>query len=180
VSLFRRREPLHERLAREGGLSDAEREPHDTTPRWGEAGIHGVASPRRWDAVVAAQTDLEGERAAFVALPDETLVIEDGPDDVRPLADAVETELRPPYRAEAVRRGEGIWAVAARRIQVIQLDHDGEELQLTIRDGERTLLVDGEPAFGSVRELETLAGGDAAIRAQRIDGEDWEVQVDRL
>jgi hypothetical protein len=178
VSLFRRREPLHERLAREGGLTEPE--PVDTTPRWGEAGIHGVARPRRWDAVVAAQTELEGERAAFVALPDATLVVEDGPDDVQPLADAVETELQPPYRAEAVRRGEGIWAVAARRIQVVQLDHDGEELQLTVQDGERTLLVDGEPGFGSIRELEALADGDAAIRATRIDGEDWEVQVDRL
>ena len=180
MSLFRRREPLHERLAREGGLTDAEREPYDTTPRWGEAGIHGVARPRRWDAVVAAQTDLEGGRAAFVALPDGTLIVEDGPDDVQPLADAVETELQPPYRAEGVRRGEGIWAVAARRIEVAQLDHDGEELQLTIRNCERTLLVDGEPGFGSVRELEELAEGDAAIRATRIDGQDWEVRVDRL
>jgi hypothetical protein len=99
---------------------------------------------------------------------------------VQPLADAVETELRPPYRAEAVRRGEDVWAVAARRIQVVRFDHDGEEIELTIRDGERTLAVDGESGFGSIRELEALADGDAAIRARRIDGEDWEVQVNRL
>jgi len=178
VSIFRRRESLHERLAREGGLNAPD--PADTTPRWGEAGIHGVARPRQWDAVVTAQTELEGERAAFVALPDGALVIEDGPDDVQPLADAVETELRPPYRAEAVRRDEGVWAVAARRIQVVELDHDGEEIELTIRDGERTLTVDGESGFGSIRELEALADGDAAIRARRIDGADWEVRVDRL
>ena len=178
MSLFRRREPLHERLAREGGLTEGE--PYDTTPRWGEAGIHGVARPRRWDAVVAVQTELDGERAAFVALPDSTLIVEDGPDDVQPIADAVETELQPPYRAEAVRRGEGVWAVAARRIEVVQLHHDGDELQLTVRDGERTLLVDDEPGFGSIRELEALAGGDAVIRATRIDGQDWEVRIERL
>jgi hypothetical protein len=169
---------LHERLAREGGMNEPA--PFDTTPRWGEAGIHGVARPRRWDAVVTVRTELEGERAAFVALPDGTLVVEDGPDDVQPLADGVETELQPPYRAEAVRRAEDVWAVAARRIQVVRLDHDGDELELTVRGGERTLRVDGGPGFGSVRELETLADGDAAIRATRIDGEDWEVRVDRL
>jgi hypothetical protein len=178
VGLFRRRESLHERLAREGGLDDAA--PQDTTPRWGEVGIHGVARPREWDAVVTATTDLEGQRAAFVVLPDGTLVIEDGPDDLRPLADAVEAELSPPYRAEAVRRGEDVWAVAARRIQVVTIDHEGDRLELTVRGGERTLLVDGEPGFGSARELEALAPGDAVVRATRIDGQDWEVQVDRL
>jgi hypothetical protein len=129
---------------------------------------------------VAAETDLEGERAAFVALPDGTLVIEDGPDDVQPLADALETELQPPYRAEAVRRGEGMWAVAGRRIQVAEFEHTGDELELTIRDGERTIRVDGESDFGSIRELESLAQGDAVVRATRIDGNVWEVQVGRL
>ena len=38
------------------------------------------------------------------------LVVEEGPDDVAPLAEALERELRPPYRAEAVRRGDGLWA----------------------------------------------------------------------
>jgi uncharacterized protein (DUF2249 family) len=178
VGLFRRRESLHERLAREGGLSESE--PVDTTPRWGEAGIHGVARPRQWDAVVTAQTEVAGERAAFVALPDGSLVIEDGPDDVQPLADALETELAPPYRAEAVRRGEGVWAVAGRRIDVVSFEHDGEQLQLTVHGDERALLVDGETGFGSVRELEDLAKGDAVVRAARIDGNDWEVRVDRL
>lgn len=178
MGLFRRRESLHEQLAREGGLGDAQ--PHDTTPRWGEAGIHGVPRPRQWDAVVTATIDLDGERAAFVVLPDGTLVIEDGPDDLQPLADAVETELDPPYRAEAVRRGDDVWAVAARRIQVASFEHDGERLELTVRDGERTLLVDGEPGFGSARELEELAPGDAVVRATRIDGQDWEIQVHRL
>lgn len=178
MGLFRRGEPLHERLAREGGL--VEPPPHDTTPRWGSAGIHGVPRARSWDAVVSVETDLAAESAAFVALPDGTLVIEDGPDDVRPLADALETELKPPYRAEAIRRAEGVWAAAARRIQVAELQHEGEELEVAVRGGDRTVTVDGEPDFGSIRELETLADGDAVVHATRIDGDLWEVRVAKL
>jgi hypothetical protein len=180
VSLFRRREPLHERLAREGGLVEAP--PHDTTPRWGETGIHGVSRPRQWDAVVTTEADLEGQRAAFVALPDGTLVVEDGPDDVQPLAEAVETELAAPYRAEAVRRGKHVWAVAARRIAVARLPEEleGDELELMANDGSHSLVVDGEQRFGSVAELERLLDGDGVVRARRVDGADWEVQVDRL
>ena len=75
--MFRRRESLHERLAREGGLSQGEPPPHDTTPRWGETGIHGVARPRRWDAVVLAESPYPGQELDFVALPDGTLLVED-------------------------------------------------------------------------------------------------------
>jgi hypothetical protein len=180
VGLFRRREPLHERLAREGGLRGGP-PPHDTTPRWGEAGIHGISRPREWDAVVSVAADLDAERAAFVALPDGTLVIEDGPDDVQPLAEALEQELPRPYRAEAVAHRDGTWAVAGRRIQVVVLqDQDGEEVEVAIRDGSRTLLVDGNSQFGSVPALESLLEGDGVVRARRIDGSDWEVRVDRL
>jgi hypothetical protein len=178
VGLFRRGEPLHERLAREGGLTEPP--PHDTTPRWGEAGIHGVPRPRSWDAVVTVQTELDAERAAFVALPDGTVVIEDGPDDVQPLADAIEAELQPPYRAEAVRREAGVWAAAGRRIQIVELQHEGDELEVAIHGGERTVTVDGEPDFGSIRELERLAQGDAVVHASRIDGDLWEVRVSKL
>jgi len=178
VGLFRR-ESLHERLAREGGL--VETPPHDTTPRWGEAGIHGVPRPREWDAVVTTEADLDAERAAFVALPDGTLVVEDGPDDLSALADAVEQALPAPYRAEAVRRSEGVWAVAARRIRVVRVsDQAGEEIELTIQDGGRTLIVDGMPEFGGVPALEALLDGDGVVRARRIDGDDWEVRADRL
>ena len=41
MPLWRREEPLHERLRREGALDAAERVPLDTSPRWGEVGIHG-------------------------------------------------------------------------------------------------------------------------------------------
>ena len=88
MSLFRRNEPLHERLAREGGL--VEREPR--TGPWREVGIHGMQRPREWDATVTAiAPNIDGDGVVFVALPDGTLVVEEGPDSsLQALADAVE------------------------------------------------------------------------------------------
>ena len=62
-----------------------------------------------------------GDIVHFVALPDGTLVVEEDEPDaaLTPLADAVETSIPPPYRAEAVRRGPEAWAVAASRITIV-------------------------------------------------------------
>lgn len=169
MTLFRR-EPLHEKLARAGGL--LRREGEDRRAPWDKSGIHGVHRPREWDEVEAVDADLPGERAQFVVFGEE-IVIEEGPDDVEPLADAL--SLEPPYRAEAVRRGEGVWAVAARRIEVATLPGvDGQELELTRHGDERSLVVDGERRFGSIPALERP--GDYAVRARRLDGDWWEVE----
>ena len=181
-------EPLHERLAREGGLSRGFDEPHDTTPCWGEVGIHGVARPRRWDAVeVVEAPGLTGDAVHFVALPDRSLIVdEDVPDDaLAPLADAVEKTLEPPYRAEAVRRGEVSWAVAARRIEVVELPGDvaGDTIELTQTHEGRTLVVDGGHAFGSIPALEQLANDRYSayvLRAERLDGPLFEIQISPL
>jgi hypothetical protein len=179
---WRRQEPLHERLAREGGL--VERQPLDPGPHWGEVGIHGVHRQRVWDAVATvAAPELEGEEARFVALPDGTLVAETDDLDLAPLADALEASVQPPYRAEAVRRPpDGLWVVAARRIQVVELEEqiDGDELTLTLNGGERTLDVEGSRVFGGLPTLERLTDGDSVITARRIDGTLWEVEVARL
>jgi hypothetical protein len=176
VTLFRRREPLHVRLAREGGVPLEESE---TRPAWDAAGIHGLHRVREWDAVVTLEEpEVEGERASFVALPGGDLVVEEGPASVEPLATALEQELQPPYRAEAVRRDDGLWAVAGRRIEVVELPGvTGEELELTTHEGDRTLLIDGERAFGSIPLLERP---DHVVRARRLDGELWEVETARL
>ncbi len=169
MSLFRR-EPLHTKLARAGGL--LHREGEDRRPSWDKAGIHGVSRPREWDEVAAAHVDLPGDRAEFVVLPD-AIVIEQGPDDVEPLANAL--SLEPPYRAEAARQAEGVWAVAARRIEVVELPGQaGDELELTQRGEERTLIVDGQRSFGSIPVLERP--GDYAVRARRLDRARWEVE----
>ena len=184
---FWRREPLHERLAREGGLVGGP-PPHDPGPHWGATGIHGVPRPRRWDAVASAQArDLPGEEVAFTALADGTLLVEeDVPDGaLAGLAEAIEQTIAAPYRAEAVRRDGEVWAVAARRIDVLELPREtpGDELVVTVRGGERELVVDGERSFGSVPELERLANGrpdGCVLEAERLDDTLWQVKVSPL
>jgi hypothetical protein len=184
MPLFRRREPLHERLAREGGLG-AQPLPDPGVPGWMETGVHGVHRAREWDSVVTVEVEgVAGDRARFVALPDHTLLVEEG-EDVDALADALDDVLPLPYRAEAVRRGETQWAVGLRRIQVVELhdDPEGEELTLTVRDGERVLLVDGAPTFGSIPALQQLGaakGNSYVVQARRLEGALWEVRVTAL
>jgi hypothetical protein len=172
LTLFRRNEPLHERLAREGGL--VEREPRAP---WREVGIHGMQRVREWDATQTVEAPgIDGDTATFVVLPDGSVLVEDGADSsLQPLADAIEQELPPPYRARAARQRGDLWAVQARRIEVMKIRNapDGETIELT-RDA---LVVDGERAFGSVPELEGL--GDV-VRAERLDGDLWEVKTSRL
>lgn len=184
--MFGRREPLHERLARLGGLGVGRADPPDLLGKLSGAGIHGLQRLREWDAVVTVDAPpLRGDRAQFVALPDRTLLVEEGDDDLAPLAEAVEAQLEPPYRAEAVRRHETLWAIAARAIEVIELPEDpgGDQVTLTVRDGERELLVDGARTFGSISALERLADGrfeTYAVRASRLDDALWEVEVSPL
>jgi len=145
-----------------------------------------VARPRRWDAVVAAEApDIQGDRVEFVVLPEGTLIVdeEQGDGSLGSLAEALETQLDPPYRAEGVRQKDDVWAVAGRRIEVLTLAAEGEEIELTEHGGERALFVDGAQAFGTILELETAGRrqGDAyVVRARRLDGDLWEVQADPL
>jgi len=174
VGIFRRSEPLHERLAREGGLTP---DPPDPRPAWQETGIHGIARAREWDVTTTADApDLEGDSARFVVLPDGTLLVEEGPDaSLEPLAAVVEQSLPPPYRARAARQSGTLWAVQARRIRVVEIPDgpEGEMIELT----PDSLLVVDERAFGTIPQLEEL--GDV-VRAERLDGDLWEVHVAAL
>ena len=121
-----RREPLHKKLAREAELDQAETaSPVDVGPHWGATGIHGVPSAPGGGtrSPPPKAPGLSGDELHFVALPGgDLLVDEDEPaDTLGPLADAIEQTIEPPYRAEAVRQGEDVWAVAARRIEVAEL-----------------------------------------------------------
>jgi hypothetical protein len=200
MGLFRRRKPLHERLADAGGIADdltgAPDEPASglaaDAPGWdgeqrGEPGIHGVPRARRWDSVANAEAPaLTGDAVHFVALPDGTLVLEeDEPDGaLAPLADAVEQTLPPPYRAEAVRKGPETWAVAASRIAVARVPGlTGDQVELTSTREGRVVRVDGRTTMGSVRELERLGeteGTEYVVLAKRLDGDLWEVEATAL
>jgi hypothetical protein len=177
-----RREPLHERLAREGGLGGPP--PHDPGPHWGEVGIHGIPRAREWDATgVAEAPELRADELEFVALPDGTLVL-DEEGDASPLADAVEEALAPPYRAFAIRRDGHLFAVGANRIRVVELPQsvEGEVVDLTVGPEARSLVADGRPVFGAVPELEALGGefAEFVVHAVRLDGALWEVRVSPL
>jgi hypothetical protein len=186
-----RREPLHKKLAREARLDqeqgfEAGPDPIDPGPHWGATGIHGVPRPRRWDAVGSADAPgLTGDQVYFVALPGGDLVVdEDVPGDtLGPLAEAVEQTVEPPYRAEAIRQGNGVWAVAARRVEIAELQAEGDEIELVVTDDGRALTVDGAREFGSLPELEALGSrvSDSFVaQAKRLDGDVWEVTIAAL
>lgn len=184
MPLFRPRESLHERLAREGGLSlGPVGEP--SPPGWMETGIHGVPRAREWDAVAAVEAEgVTGDRVRFVALKDDTFLVEEG-EGVEPLAIAIDKLASLPYRAEATRRTETQWAVGIREIEVVELAEDpgGDEVTLTVHDGRQELLVDGAHEYAMVPELQArgeLAGPSYVVRAQRLDSSLWEVDVLRL
>ncbi len=180
MGLFRRK-PLHQRLAEEGGLVERSTRPPFTgvIP---ETGIHGVPRQRQYDAVVTVDSpDVEGSSARFVGLEDGSLLIEEGDGDLSALAEAIEQEVKAPYRATAIRRGQTQWAVAAHGLRVIELpEPGGDEIELVVRGDERTLVIDGSRSFGTLPELEGLVEGDAVVRAARLDGTLWEVRVDPL
>lgn len=184
-----RREPIHKKLARQARLEEeaqTEPEPVDPGPHWGVTGIHGVPRPRRWDVVASAEAPgLTGDEVHFVTTPNGDLIVdEDEPSDtLTPLAEAVEETLPPPYRAEAIRRDDDLWAVAARSVEVAELDAVGEEIELIVNQDGRTLTVDGRREFGSVPSLERLAereGSSYVARARRLDERLWEVEVNPL
>jgi hypothetical protein len=164
MGFFRRDRPLHEQMAEEGGL-DLGPEPSETgrgpsrlaglmhgladgfltappdefgnPSPLGEVGVHGVPRARRWDVVASARAELPVDEVHFSALPDGTLIVEeDVPDgSLTPLAEAIEVTLNPPYRAEAVKREDGAWAVAARKIGVREFpEAEADELEL-VEDG---------------------------------------------
>ena len=105
MGMFRRRKPLHERLLEQGGLVDPPRA--DARPTVGgtrEPGVHGIARQREWDmlATVAAP-GIHGDEHTFDVLPDRTVLVEgdEAQEPLAPLADAIERDLQPPYRARA-------------------------------------------------------------------------------
>ena len=67
------------------------------------------------------------------------------------LAEAIEETLNPPYRAEAVVREDGVWAVAASRIRVREFpETEGDELEF-VEDGN---VVIGRRLDGDLFEIE--------------------------
>jgi hypothetical protein len=191
LGFFRRERPIHEQLAKEGGLDFARdladlspREPIDPRhPFWQVVGIHGIPREREWDGVASAEAPgLPGYEIEFVALADGSIIVdEDVPDaTVAPLADAL--SLPAPYHAFGLRQDADVWSVAAKRVQVVEVPEevDGDEIQLVVSDESMTLLVDDLPSSATVPSLEAFAAeqfGSFVVRASRLDDLLWEVTV---
>ncbi len=63
--------------------------------------------------------------------------------------------VSPPYRAEAIRRSGTLWAVAARRIDVVEARGlAGEVAELVVTAGDRSLTVDDQRVLASVPAFE--------------------------
>ena len=170
---------------RESGL--AETPPVDPRSGWQEIGVHGMQRPREWDATVTAEAPgIEGDAVRFVALPDGTLLVEEGPDvSLEPLAAAVEQSLRVPYRARAARQVETLWAIQAKQIEVIELPEapEGETLDVTHTADGSTFSIDGARTFGSLPALDERGareGREYTVHAARLDGDLWEVRAAAL
>ena len=145
MSLFRRGEPLHVRLAREGGLSlgttsePAARRgtrPASTACSGRASGTSSSPSPRRRSRATAPSSSRSGRARG--------LVVEEGPDALDPLAPRSSRSSR---RRTAPRRCAAT-AVSGRsprgrsRSASSRASH-GDEIEVAIHDGERTLVVDG-------------------------------------
>lgn len=199
----RREQTLNEILLHEAGLdaapsAQAEAPPPEapppapvdpfegTYPAQDVLGLWTRAMPRaaNFDAVVSVHASgIRGPQVQFAALPSGDLIVdeEQGSDDLAPLAEAVEREVAPPYRAVGVLQEGDVWAVSAYPIDVLSFSFDGgDELELVARDGKAQLIVDGEPVSGSVLELVQAGserGVDYAVCADRLDGDLWEVRA---
>lgn len=150
----------------------------------GIVGVTGAPRPRgEWDVAATANAPLlPVDELTFVALEDGTLVVDDDIPEgtATPLAVAVEHYLEPPYRAGALRKDGDVWAVAAARVTLLELESvDGEMLEAA-RIGEGvTMTVDGQPSLPPLEIRRVLDGvvGDVAVTAERIDGSTWVVEV---
>jgi hypothetical protein len=134
VGLFRRKqeETLNEQLLREAGydpsgkpVGSPEIELGEPPEPWsvGPSGpmdprgsvVAGAVSqrPREWDVATPAEApDLKAQSYEFAVTPDGSLIVDETCDeDLTPLADAVDRELAPPYRAFAVRSDDRWWMV---------------------------------------------------------------------
>jgi hypothetical protein len=157
--------------------------PLDPAREWLAAGITGLARGREWDAVVLAEAPgTVGEELEFVALSDGRLLAETG--DATPFADALAGALEPPYRAVAVRRVD-VWAVGARRIDVVELQQGttGDQFELVRSADGVSTRVDGIPSDTHLPELEALGRARSAtfvVRAHRLVDALVEVEVEPL
>ena len=161
--------------------------PLDPGRHWLEAGITGIARQREWDAVKLVEAPgTAGEEVEFVALLDDRILVESGPDgfDPAPMAAALHGSIEPPYRAVARRRPE-VWAIGARSIRTLELPDapTGDALEVVQNTEGLLARVDGMPTAARLPELEELGRTrfpSFVVRARRLTDSLFEVEVEPL
>ena len=155
--------------------------------RWFGTLTRAMARPGVWDLVTTVHVSgIAGDTVEFATLPAGNVIVdtETGDADLSPFADAVEKQLKPPYRVLARREDADLWSLAARTIDVVELRFDGgDEIELVENEGRTELRVDGEPARQEIPELERVGealGSDFVVQADRLDGDLWEIRASAL
>lgn len=181
MPLFRRREEtLNEKLLREAGYTE-NGEPVE------QSSANDADDDESEGEIVFTldAPDLLGDSYEIVTLPDASVLVDEAAPDVSDVAEAVEQDLTPPYRASAVRQSDGYWLVKARPIDVESLSVSGGELELSVLDGEIHFAIDGGDADvaripSRLMRVGEQAGTDFIVRATRLDGDLWEVRAGPL
>ena len=206
MGIFRRRkeETLNEQMLREAGLGDQQPAEEADPPqpldpyagtypadqalgRWPGYLSRAMARPAVWDLVTSVTAPgIAGDTVEFATLPAGDMIVdtETGDGDLSPLADAVEKQLKPPYRVLARREDSDVWSIAARTIDVVELTFGGgDEIELVENEGRTELRVDGKPWKQEIPELERAGetlGTDFVVQADRLDGDLWEIRASAL
>lgn len=164
-----------------------------------ESGVSGLARLREWDATAIVELpELEGDARAELELTVRVDGVEGGggiaPAAVTRLLGELERSVRRPYALRAVRQSPLEWIAAARelRSESIVLRCSGESLEVAVPpEGDRSVLLDGEPVAdpvggalaAAVAELERRGRErfqSFVARADKVEGERWELVIDPL
>ena len=184
-------------LTDSGGEDEVERPVEPVSTGMSLAGISAetgglafIGIPRiggDWDLVITGEApELTGaDELGFVVVENGDIYMDSHlPDgDVTPLAEAIELQIQPPYRAFGARQEGDLWAIAARGIDLGRFQAAGDEIELTVRGGEHDLVVDGRKSLASVPELERMGKEECAdffARAVRIEDDLWELTISPL
>jgi len=190
LALFRKKPTLNDQMLHDAGLdrvvfTTPQPAPEASSPELAPVPRRRFAASAQDTTTTLVASGIEADEVKFTVLPNGDLIVEsDGDGDLTPLADAIEAHLSPPYTARAARQEGDLWGVRAWRIEVAEFAYpDAETLQLSQRDGVSEFRIDDGPTDVApppeLRQLGENAGADFFATARRIDGDYWEVMVNR-
>jgi hypothetical protein len=135
--------------------------------------------------VTAEVVGLHGDAAVVVALRGGVHVLEEGEPGSQLAVALRAVRLDPPYRARLQRRHGDVWAIAARTLQLIELEPDpgGDEILVEWDGRERSVHVDGVARLVPLPELGPVRGGRVAPYAgvlRRLHRTTWEIEISEI